>query len=74
MFPPNIMVIVFCTSPDSRYPGNLARTMVERGRLSARSAGSSLPPSPAEKTRIRTSSGAKGGYLGAVRWEVSGEW
>ena len=26
MFPPNIMVIVFCTSPDSRYPGNLAGT------------------------------------------------
>ena len=33
MFPPNMMVIVFCTSPDSMYPGNLTRTMVERGRL-----------------------------------------
>ena len=71
MFPPNMMVVVFCTSPDSIYPGNLTRTMVERGRLSARSAGSSLPPSPAEKTRIRTSSGAEGGYLGAVWREVS---
>ena len=45
---------------------------LERGRLSARSADSPLPPSPSEKTRIRTSSGAEGGYLGAVRWEVSG--
>ena len=54
------------------YPGNLAGTMVERGRLSARSAGSSLPPNPSEKTRIRTSSGAEGGYLGPVRREVSG--
>ena len=72
MFPPNMIVIVFCTSPDSMYPGNLTRTVLERGRLSARSADSSLPPNPAEKTRIRTSSGAEGGYLGAVRWEVSG--
>ena len=56
MFPPNMGVIVFCTSPDSMYPGNLAGTMVERGRLSARSADSSLPPNPAEKTRTRTSS------------------
>jgi len=71
MFPPNMGVIVFCTSPDSMYPGNLAGTMVERGRLSARSADSSLPPNPAEKTRIRTSSGAEGGYLGAVWREVS---
>ena len=70
MFPPNMGVIVFCTSPDSRYPGNLAGTMVERGRLSARSADSSLPPNPSEKTRTRTSSGAEGGYLGAVRWGV----
>ena len=23
MSPPNMMVIVFCTSPDSMYPGNL---------------------------------------------------
>ena len=53
------------------YPGNLAGTMVERGRLSARSADSSLPPNPAEKTRTRTSSGAEGGYLGAVWREVS---
>ena len=72
MFPPNMGVIVFCTSPDSMYPGNLAGTMVERGRLSARSADSSLPPNPAGKTRIRTSSGAEGGYLGAVWREVSG--
>ena len=72
MFPPDIVVIVFCTSPDSMYPGNLAGTKVERGRLSARSADSSLPPNPAEKTRIRTSSGAEGGYLGAVWREVSG--
>ena len=72
MFPPNMMVIVLCTSPDSMYPGNLTRTILERGRLSARSADSSLPPNPAEKTWIRTSSGAEGGYLGAVRWEVSG--
>jgi hypothetical protein len=71
MIPPSMMVIVFCTSPDLMYPGNLAGAMVERGRLSARSADSSLPPNPAEKTRIRTSSGAEGGYLGAVRWEVS---
>ena len=55
------------------YPGNLTRTMVERGRLSARSADSSLPPNPAEKTRIRTSSGAEGGYLGAVWREVSAQ-
>ena len=72
MFPPNMMVIVLCTSPDSMYPGNLTRTVLERERLSARSAdSSSLPLNPAEKTRIRTSSGAEGGYLGAVRWEVS---
>ena len=64
IFPPSMMVIVFCTSPDSMCPGNLTRTMVERGRLSARSADSPLPPSPAEKTRIRTSSGAEGGHLG----------
>ncbi len=72
MFPPSMMVIVFCTSPDSMYPGNLTVTMAERGRLSARSANSSLPPNPAEKTRTRTSSGAEGGYLGAVWREVSG--
>ena len=36
-----------------------------------RSADSSLPPNPAEKTMIRTSSGAEGGYLGAVWREVS---
>ena len=66
------MVIVFCTSPDSLYPGNLTGAIAERGRLSARSADSSLPPNPAEKTRTRTSSGAEGGYLGAVQWEVSG--
>ena len=72
MFPPNMGVIVFCTSPDSMYPGNLTVAMAERGRLSARSADSSLPPNPAEKTRIRTSSGAEGGYLGAVWREVSG--
>ena len=71
MFPPNMGVIVFCTSPDSMYPGNLADTIAEQGRLSARSADSSLPPNPAEKTRIRTSSGAEGGYLGAVWREVS---
>ena len=71
MFPPNMVVIVFCTSPDSMYPGNLTRTILERGRLSARSADSTLPPNPAEKTRIRTSSGAEGGYLGAVWREVS---
>ena len=35
MFPPNMGVIVFCTSPDSMYPENLAVAMVERGRLSA---------------------------------------
>ena len=75
MFPPNMMVIVFCTFPDSMHPGNLVRTMVERGRLSARSVGSSLPPNPAEKTRIRTSSGAEWVIcLGAVRWEVRSEW
>ena len=72
MFPPNMGVIVFCTSPGSMYPGNLAGAMAERGRLSARSTDSSLPPNPAEKTRIRTSSGAEGGYLGAVWREVSG--
>ena len=66
MFPPDMGVSVFCTSPDSMYPGNLARIILERGRLSARSADSPLPPNPAEKTRIRTSSGAGGGYLGAV--------
>ena len=71
IFPQNMMVIVFCTSLDSMYPGNLTVAMAERGRLSAQSAGSSLPPNPAEKTRIRTSSEAEGGYLGAVRWEVS---
>ena len=32
-------------------------------RAAARSAGSSLLPNPAEKTRIRTSSGAEVGYL-----------
>ena len=65
MFPLNMMVIVFCTSPDSTmYPGNLTGTMVERGRLSARSAGSSLPPIPAGNTRTRTAGGAEGGYLG----------
>ena len=42
MFPPNMGVVVFCTSPDSMYPGNLADAMVERGRLSARSADSSI--------------------------------
>ena len=73
MFPPNMMVIVFCTSPGSMYPGNLTRTILERGRVSARSADSPLPPNPAEKTRTRTSSGAEGGYLGAVRREVSGK-
>ena len=31
MFPPNMGVIVFCTSPDSMYPGNLAGTMVDGG-------------------------------------------
>ena len=72
MFPPNMMVIVFCTSPDSMYPGNLTRMMAEQGRLSARSADSSLPPNPAEKTRTRTSNGTEGGYLGAVRRDVSG--
>ena len=73
MFPPSMMVIVFCTSPDSMWPGNLTRTVLERGRLSARSADSFfLQPNPAEKTRIRTSSGAEGGYLGAVWREVSG--
>ena len=71
MFPPNMGVIVFCTSPGSMYPGNLTRTILERGRLFARSADSSLPPNPAKKTRIRTSSGAEGGYLGAVWREVS---
>ena len=72
MLPPNMMVIVFCTSPDSMHLGNLARTMVERGRLSARSADSSLPPpNPVEKTRIWTSSGAEGGSFGAVWREVS---
>ena len=71
MFPPSMMVIVFCTSPDSMHPENLTGAMAERGRLSAGSADSSLPPSPAEKTRIRTSSGAEGGYLGAVWREVS---
>ena len=70
IFPPSMMAIVLCTSPESMYPGNLTRTILERGRLSARSADSSLSPNPAEKTRIRTSSGAEGGYLGAVRWEV----
>ena len=69
MYPPNMMVIVFCTSPDSMYPGNLTGTIAERERLSARSADSSLPPNPVEKTRIRTSSGAEGSYLGAV-WRV----
>ena len=69
--PPNMMVVVLCTSPDSMYPGNLTGTIVERGRLSARSAGSSrLPPNPAEKTRIRTSSETEGGYLGAVWLEM----
>ena len=74
MFPPGMVVIVFCTSPDSMYPQNLTRAILERGRLSARSADSSLPPNPAEKTRIRTSSGAESGYLGlgAVWREVSG--
>ena len=75
MFPPNMGGVDFCTSPGSMYPGNLpgnlAGAMVERGRLSARSADSSLPPHPAEKTRIRTSSGAEGGYLGAVWRELS---
>ena len=70
-FSTNMMVIVFCTSPDSMYPGILAHAMGERGRLSAPSADSSLPPHPAEKIRIRTSSGAEGGYLRAVRREVS---
>ena len=72
MFPPNMGMSVFCTSPNSRYPGNLTRTILKRGRLSARSADSTLPPSPAEKTRIRTSSGTEGGYLGAVWREASG--
>ena len=72
MFPSNMMVLVFCTSPGSMYPGNLTRSVAERGRLSARSADSSLPPNPSEKTRIPTSSGAEGGYLGAVWREVSG--
>ena len=72
IFPPNMGVSVFCTSPNSMYPGNLTRTILERGRLSARSADSSLPPNPAEKTRIRTSSGAEGGYLGSIWRELSG--
>ena len=39
-FPPNMMVvIVFCTSPDSMNPGNLAVTMAERGRLAPRGQG-----------------------------------
>ena len=71
MFPPNMGVIVFCTSPDSRYPGSLTGTIAERGRLSARSADSSLTPNPAEKTRTRTSSGAEGGYLGGL---AGSEW
>ena len=29
MFPPNMLVIVFCTSPDSMYPGNLTRAILE---------------------------------------------
>ena len=29
MFPPNMWVVVFCTSPGSMYPGNLVGTMVE---------------------------------------------
>ena len=53
MFPPGMMVGVFCTSSGSMYPGNLTRTILERGRLSARSADSPLPPNPGEKTRIR---------------------
>ena len=65
-------MIVFGTSPGSTYPGILTRTMVERGQICARSADSSLPSNPAEKTRIRMSSGAEGGYLGAVWREVSG--
>ena len=48
MFPPNMGAIVFCTSPGSMYPGNLAGAMAERGRLSARSADSPLPPNPVE--------------------------
>ena len=73
LFSPNMVVIVFCTSPDSMmYPGNLTGTIAERGRLSAWSADSSLPPNPAEKTRTRTSSGAEDGYLGAVWREVCG--
>ena len=73
MFPPNMGVIVFCTSPDSMYPGNLAGTMVERGRLSARSADSPLPPDHAEKTSKDSDVkwGREGGYLGAVWREVS---
>ena len=70
MFPPNMVVIVFCTSPGSMYPGNLTRAILERGRLSTRSADSPLPPNPAENTRTRTSSGAEGGYLGVVWREV----
>ena len=70
MFPPNMGVIVFCTSPDSMYPGNLAGTMVERGRLSARSADSSLPPNPAEKTRIRTSGGHMAPVMPALRLDI----
>ena len=74
MFPPNMGVSVFCTSPDSMYPGNLTRRILERGRLSARSTDSSLPPNPAEKTRIRTSNGAEGGYLGSGGGSVGSEW
>ena len=31
MFPPNMGVSVFCTSPGSMHPENLTRTILERG-------------------------------------------
>ena len=72
MFPPNMIVIVFCTSPDSMYSGNLTRTILSEGDSPRGQRTRPCRPNLAEKkTRIWTSSGAEGGSLGAVWREVS---
>ena len=42
MFPPNMGVGVFCMSPDSMYPGNLTRTILDFGARTTRRAVSGL--------------------------------
>ena len=67
----NLMVIEFAFDSASAMYFDLVLERGELVQLSARSYDSSSPPQPSEKIRIRTSSGAEGGYLRAVRREVS---